>query len=34
MPVICVHGIISDSVDCWSYGVSYLSTYFAGTYFQ
>ena len=33
MPVVCVHGIASDSVETWSYGVSLLGNYFSTTYF-
>jgi len=34
MPVICVHGITSDSSNCWAYGVSLLSNYFSNVYFR
>ena len=33
MPVICVHGIASDSAGCWTYGVNVLSNSFSTTYF-
>jgi len=33
MPVLCVHGIGSDSVETWPIGVNILSNYFSTTYY-
>ena len=34
MPVICVHGLGSDSVDAWATGVDILKSSFSSYYFQ
>ena len=34
MPIICVHGIASDSKDSWAVSVGSLSNYFSNTYYK